>query len=179
MMFNWIQGNANEGLNTHEGKYYKMGFDHMLKIGKTKFGDKNVIVDPFARNCKWGTITNDLDINTDAIHHMDALEFLKTIRNNSVDYVLFDPPFSQRQAERYEIGHTNIYTDPTYVSQCFFHIHRILKNNGLVLKLGYNSSRHNKSLEMVKGWIINFGASRNDVIMTIFQKNQRTLEEYI
>jgi len=177
--FNRIQGASFESLDTSEGKYYKMGFTEMLKLGKAEFGNKNVIVDPFARNCKWGTITNDLDENTDAIHHMDALEFLKSIKTRSADYVLFDPPFSERQAERYELGHKNIYTDPAYLSKCFFHIGRILKNNGLVLKLGYNSSRNNKNLELVKGWLVNFGASRNDVIMTIWQKNQSSLEDYL
>tara|TARA_R110000823_G_C15765345_1_gene483416 strand:- start:247 stop:786 length:540 start_codon:yes stop_codon:yes gene_type:complete len=179
MKFSLIQGGNYEGLNTHEGKYYKLGFKKMLDLGGKEFGSKSIIVDPFALNCNWGNFTNDLNPNTNAEFNLDALEFLQTIESNSVDYVLFDPPFSQRQAERYEIGHQNIYTDPSYVSNCFFHIARILKINGYVLKLGYNSTRHNSSLKLIEGWIVNFGGSRHDVIMTIWQNVQNTLEEYL
>lgn len=38
---------------------------------------KSVIIDPFANSNKYGTITNDLNPNTSAQFHIDALEFLK------------------------------------------------------------------------------------------------------
>ncbi len=60
--------------------------------------DEPIIVDPFARNCSIGTITNDIDPETDALYHMDALDFLtRVVKTDSADLVLFDPPYSPRQ----------------------------------------------------------------------------------
>ena len=57
------------------------------------------IVDPFANNNKLATVTNDLDTQYDTDYHMDALDFLKIFDDNSVDTVLYDPPYSPRQVE--------------------------------------------------------------------------------
>ena len=54
-------------------------------------------VDPFANRNKFATITNDLNPEYDTDYHMDALDFLKTFKDNSVDGILYDPPFSPRQ----------------------------------------------------------------------------------
>ena len=56
----------------------------------------NIWVDPFVRNSTFKPVcelTNDLDLNFEATHHVEALEFLKGIGTNSVDGVLFDPPY--------------------------------------------------------------------------------------
>ena len=47
-----------------------------------------VIIDPFARESKYGTITNDLNPEFDTTYHMDALEFMKTQPNNSADHTI-------------------------------------------------------------------------------------------
>lgn len=60
--------------------------------------DKAVIIDPFANKSKYGTITNDLNPNTGAMFHIDALEFLKMQQDGSADMILYDPPYSMRQA---------------------------------------------------------------------------------
>lgn len=172
-MFERIQGGSSDGINTHESHYYELGFETMLHRSVNP-----VIVDPFARNCSWGTMTNDIDENTDAQSHMDALLWLESIDRSIADYVLFDPPFSRRQAEEKYSGHVNVYTDPGYVTKCFKEIERILKNGGKVLKLGYNSTKHSKLLDLEKGWVVNFGGNRNDVIMTIWRKGQTTLDKY-
>ena len=49
-------------------------------------------VDPFANRNKFATITNDLNPEYDTDYHMDALDFLKTFKDNSVDGILYDPP---------------------------------------------------------------------------------------
>src|ERR1039458_6585876 len=56
-------------------------------------------VDPFARNKRWATHTNDLNPETEAEHHMEAGEFLHKLVADGVkaDLVLFDPPYSPRQ----------------------------------------------------------------------------------
>ena len=42
-------------------------------------------------------ISNDLDTKYDTDFHKDALDFLKTFKDNSVDMILYDPPYSPRQ----------------------------------------------------------------------------------
>jgi hypothetical protein len=174
MKFERIVGGSFDGKDTHESKYYQIG----LRAATSGMGGLLKIADPFARNCPWGTHTNDIDPNTNAQSNMDALQWLKEQPSEYFDVVLFDPPFSAIQAKKYEAGHINVYTDPSYVSNCWFEIARILASSGKVVKLGYNSTRHVNTLDMVRGYIVNFGGSRNDVIMTIWEKNQLTLEEY-
>ena len=41
--------------------------------------EKEIILDPFARDCKYGTVTNDLNPEFDTDFHMDALDFLKML----------------------------------------------------------------------------------------------------
>lgn len=176
-MFQRMQGGSFEGRNTHEGHYYKMGFDYMIKPQRsilTQIKDLR-IADPFARNCPWASHTNDIDPETRAESHIDALLWLESLETEYFDYVLFDPPFSKRQAEEKYNGHVNVYTDPGYVAKCFQQIARILKNGGKVLKLGYNSNRDSHLLDLEKGWLICFGGNRNDVIMTLWVKGQARL----
>ena len=42
-----------------------------------------VIVDPFANECKYGTIRNDLNPEFDTDYHMDALQFLQSLDDES------------------------------------------------------------------------------------------------
>jgi hypothetical protein len=58
-----------------------------------------VSVDPFARDKRWATHTNDLNPATAAEHHMDAEAFCLMLAAKGVkaDLVLFDPPYSPRQ----------------------------------------------------------------------------------
>ena len=177
MNFERIQGGSSDGIDTSQSKYFKMGFRQMVNPTPFMTHTHHKIADPFARNSSWGTHTNDIDPSTKAQSHMDALEWLQSLPTGEFSYVLFDPPFSARQAKKYEVGHVNIYTDPGYVNKCFNEIFRILVINGYVLKLGYNSSRPN-GFDLKRGWIVNFGGNRNDVIMTILVKSQMSLEAF-
>ena len=55
------------------------------------------IVDPFARESKFGTVRNDIDPQYVTEYHLDATEFLKLLPSSSADMVLYDPPYSTRQ----------------------------------------------------------------------------------
>jgi hypothetical protein len=61
--------------------------------------DRTVIVDPFARHARIGTITNDLDPRCGADYQLDARDFLRLLATQhvSADALLFDPPYSPRQ----------------------------------------------------------------------------------
>lgn len=67
------------------------------ELVETYMREKEIIVDPFANNCKIGNVTNDLDDEYRTTHNMDAIEFLEMLPNNYADGVLFDPPYSFRQ----------------------------------------------------------------------------------
>lgn len=54
-------------------------------------------IDPYANKNKIAEITNDLNPEFYTDYNMDALDFLKMFNDNSVDGVLFDPPYSPRQ----------------------------------------------------------------------------------
>lgn len=183
MMFERLVGASSDGLDTHKCGYFQVGLAYLLtdKMDNIfpRISDFEV-ADPFARNCTVGTRTNDIDPDTTAQDHMDALLWLESQPDIYFDAVIFDPPFSKTQAERkYESGHVNVYTDPKYIKDCFSEIARILKPGGRVLKLGYNSTRHNPLLDLKKGWCVCFGGCRNDVIMTLWQKNQYDLSSFM
>ena len=54
-------------------------------------------IDPFANRNRLANVTNDLNADYDTDYHMDALDFLKMFPDDSVDGVLYDPPYSPRQ----------------------------------------------------------------------------------
>ena len=134
---------------------------------------REVIVDPFARNCKYGTITNDLSPDFDTDYHLDALEFLHKIPSNSADCVLYDPPYSLRQVvECYKgIGKTITQQDTqsSWRAKHLDEIARILKPNGIALCFGWNSAGVGKKRGFVLEEIllVPHGGSKNDTICTV------------
>ena len=63
--------------------------------------ESKVSIDPFARNNRWATHTNDLNPDTRAECHMEAGDYLAKLRTDGVvaDLVIFDPPYSPRQVK--------------------------------------------------------------------------------
>ena len=58
---------------------------------------------PFAAGNRLANVTNDIDPQYDTDFHMDATDFLNLFKLDSVDTVLYDPPYSPRQvAECYK-----------------------------------------------------------------------------
>jgi len=49
-------------------------------------------LNPFANTSKYG-ITNDIDPDFDTDYNLDATDFLKLFEDNSIDGILYDPPF--------------------------------------------------------------------------------------
>ena len=96
-----------------------------------------ISIDPFANNCKLANITNDLNPEYNTDYHMDAVEFLKTFNDNSVDFIFYDPPYSLRQvSECYKNVGVRVTTETTQSSWRTKHINeisRILKPNGVAM----------------------------------------------
>jgi hypothetical protein len=176
--FERFQGGSHDGIETSKCKYYVRGFNKALFMTRSLEGE---IIDPFARNCKWGTITNDMDPEIKTVdYNLESLEFMRLMKTNSSKMVLFDPPFSDRQAKKYELGDTNLYcTGDGRIGKLCKEVERVLKPGGLMVKLGYNSSKPTKNFDLLHCMVVNFGGTRNDVILTIWRKNTTTLEDFM
>lgn len=138
---------------------------------------KQIIIEPFANNSKWGTIRNDLNPEYDTDFHMDALEFLKQFKNEFADVVLYDPPFSIHQAQECykSYGTEKLKTTPSsmkYWGDCKNEVARILKPNGIAICCGWSSMGIgiNRGFEMQEILLVPHGGSKNDTIVTVEKK---------
>lgn len=151
--------------------------------------NSKVSVDPFARNKRWATHTNDLNPNTAAEYHLEALEFLAMLKEQGVhaDVVLFDPPYSARQvAECYaQVGRSVTMQDTQGKSWADWKdaIAAICAPCAVVLSFGWNSVgmgiKHNFIAEEIL--IVSHGGVHNDTICTVERKvenGQLMLEGY-
>lgn len=130
-------------------------------------------IDPFANKNKIATITNDLNPDFDTDYHLDALEFLKLFDDNSVDGVLYDPPYSPRQVSEcykgfgYEV--TQQTTQASFWSNQKKEISRIVKKGGKVIAFGWNSGGigNKYGFEMKRILLVPHGGYHNDTICTV------------
>lgn len=138
-------------------------------------------IDPFANNNKIADITNDLNPSYDTDYHMDALEFLKTFDDSSVDGVLFDPPYSPRQIkECYDsvgISVTTETTQSSFWTNIKTEIARIVKVNGKVISFCWNSTGIGikNGFEIDRILLVCHGGWHNDTICTVETKVEGSL----
>lgn len=136
----------------------------------------DVVVDPFANNNDYGTITNDLDPSCNTDYHMDATEFLKILDDNIADVVLYDPPYSPRQVsecyQKFGMTVNMATTQASYWSKQKEQIGRIVKPNGIVITCGWNSGGIGKKygFEIEEILLVPHGGWHNDTIVTVERK---------
>ena len=136
-------------------------------------------VDPFANQNKIASITNDLSKEYDTDYHMDALDFLNMFDSESVDGVLYDPPYSPRQvSECYNSVGYNVTWDTTKASFWGNHkraISRIVKLGGKVITFGWNSGGigYKYGFEIERILLIPHGGWHNDTIFTVEVKTHK------
>ena len=138
---------------------------------------KNVkIIDPFSNQSKIATITNDIDTQYDTDYHLDALDFLKMFEDNSIDMVLYDPPYSPRQvSECYRSLDKTVNmqtTQASFWSNQKKEIGRIVKQGGIVITCGWNSGGIGKKygFEIIEILLVPHGGWHNDTIVTVERK---------
>lgn len=130
-------------------------------------------IDPFANRNKVATVTNDLSMEYDTDYHLDALDFMKLFEDNSVDGVLYDPPYSPRQvSECYNDVGYNVTWDTTKASFWGNHkreISRIVKIGGKVITFGWNSGGigYKYGFEIERILLVPHGGWHNDTICTV------------
>ena len=135
-----------------------------------------LVIDPFANANKLATVTNDLDPQYDTDYHLNALDFLKQLKANSVDLVLYDPPYSPRQvSESYKLLDMSVNmatTQSSYWSKQKRQIARIVKVGGYVISCVWNSGGIGKKhgFEIQEILLVAHGGWHNDTIVTVERK---------
>lgn len=176
---------ANKDTHTHRGykKAHRIVKDLMLQ-GNYGLGVQYDTLDLFARTCPWADFRNDLNPifkeNGQTNMCMDALEAAKTFDNASLAVVYCDPPFSPQMAEsKYdEVGTTNLYSDPSYMSKLGKEMYRIVEPGGFVIKAGFNSNAPDPRFVAVAFILSHYHGSRNDVIFSVWQRQDGNLAIY-
>lgn len=148
------------------------------------------VADPFAGYNSPANITNDLDEEAPVNFHLEASDFAKQLDDNSLDGVLFDPPYSYRQiSEHYKAyGKKATAKDTSYN---FYHrvmkeLHPKIKEGGYTISFGWNSNGFPKTwgYEAVEYLIVAHGLHHNDTIVVVQRKlptpvTQQTLNKLI
>jgi len=138
-------------------------------------------IDPFAGQNSPAELRNDLNPNTDAQHHLDALAFVKCVDDSvkRFDGCLFDPPYSLRQIkESYESVGVD-YNKLSDRSGAFTDVRDILAHlilpGGVVICCGWNTNGFAK----IRGFILErvlvvaHGGNHHDTLVTVERKSQK------
>ena len=147
--------------------------------------NSDLVVDPFANEysikneiiCKQ-YISNDIDTSFDTDYHLEAQEFMKLFDVNSVDVVLFDPPYSGRQvAECYKKLNKTVTMNDTnsgYFTKFKKEISRILKQNGICITCCWNTNGIGKKygFEIIEILDVAHGSMHNDTLVTVELKDK-------
>lgn len=146
-----------------------------------------VSIDPFARNKNWATYTNDLNPQTLAQSHLDAIDFLESLvdRDIKADLLIFDPPYSPRQiSECYQAAGLKAGMRDTQnarlYSACRNAALKVLTDDAIVISCGWNSSGMGtgRGFELVEILLVCHGGAHNDTIVTVEKRipvQQQTL----
>lgn len=135
--------------------------------------EKGLWIDPFCGENSLAYVTNDLNPDIKADSNVDAIEFLRMFDDESIDGVLYDPPYSVRQvAECYkQVGYvvTQETTRADWYTKIKKEIARITKLDGKVICCGWNSGGIGKTLgfEMTRILLIPHGGIHQDTIVTV------------
>lgn len=139
-----------------------------------ELGGGGQILDPFARNCEFAhPYTNDINPDTRAMEHLDAEDWLQEISDKylseSFDGAILDPPFSNHQAEEI-YGTSNLYTNPAKMKKIEMLLGNLIRSGGKIVKFGYNSNFSHNSFECIGIFLVRYGGSMNDMIISVHQR---------
>lgn len=141
-----------------------------------------VSVDPFARNSRAATFTNDLNPGTAAEYHMDAVDFLRAMATKEViaDLVLLDPPYSPRQiTECYAAAGLKATTSDTQNSRFMADVRdaveAITRRGSVVLSFGWNSTGMGDRWTTDSIMLVCHGGAHNDTICLVQRQNEDAL----
>lgn len=142
-------------------------------------GDGTGWVDPFAGENSPAEITNDLNPLRPAKFHLHAKDFAEQL-DQKYKGVLFDPPYSLRQAKEcydgigYGMSVEDTQSFPNNVKDVLAHKIEI---GGHAICFGWNSGGFGKGLgfEMIEILLVPHGGHHSDTIVTVEKKIQYRL----
>jgi len=137
-------------------------------------GDGKGWIDPFAGENSPAEITNDIE-GRGANFQMDALDFLRSRENDSINGVLFDPPYSVEQClRRYTPKFKGTAGRAEYWARCKDEIARIITTGGTCISFCWDSTGLglDRGFEIVEILLCCHGACHNDTIVTVEKKVQ-------
>ena len=155
---------------------------------KRYLNGSTISVDPFARDKRWATHTNDLNPETKAEHHMDAEKFLLMLGVQGVksDLVIFDPPYSPRQiSECYKSVGLEVGMKETQSALLYKRVRNaiapILSEDAVVLSFGWNTVGMGKGhgFEIIEILLCCHGGAHNDTICMAERRAVSSIPEEI
>ncbi len=145
---------------------------------KRYLAQSKISIDPFARDKRWATYTNDLNPDTNAETHIECEGFLQMLIDQGVvaDLIILDPPYSPRQVkECYDsIGLKMIQSDAwggATRKRRRNLVNQLIPPGGFALTFGWDTNGMGR-----KGWVIKeillvaHGSDHNDTICLVEQK---------
>jgi hypothetical protein len=130
-----------------------------------------ISVDPFARNCRWFTHTNDLNPETAAENHLEAREFLRSLRDRGIraDLLICDPPYSPRQiVECYAVAGLKPTMVDTQSARLMSEVRELLEeiatDDAVCLSFGWSSVGMGKGWSVERIMLVSHGGAHNDTI---------------
>jgi hypothetical protein len=139
-------------------------------------GDGKGWIDPFAGYNSPAELTNDINPDTPALYHLDAIRFCDILMGDWKG-VLFDPPYSLRQLKECYKGvglsmtqeDSNLF--PQNIKQALV---RFLPPGSIAITFGWNSQGFGKNLgfEIIEILLVAHGRSHNDTIVVVEKKMQ-------
>jgi hypothetical protein len=133
-------------------------------------------IDPFANRNRIAKVTNDLDPEMKADYCMDALDFLKRFETGSIDFVLYDPPYSPRQvSECYRkmgLSVNMATTQASFWGNLKKEIARVTKSGAVVISFGWNTNGigKTKGFEILEILAVAHGGQHNDTLCVVERK---------
>lgn len=140
-----------------------------------------VSIDPFARNKRWATYTNDLNPKTAAQYHMDAEDFIRAYASqHSPDLFLFDPPYSIHQiVATYSQFGIDRDGKGTHNGALYSRVRKAIKDiaqpGTVVLSFGWNSAGMGKGFEIEEVLLVCHGGAHNDTICMAERRKELSL----
>jgi len=145
-------------------------------------GDGKGWIDPFAGMCSPAEFTNDLNPETCAKYHMDAVEFIKMFNNELFKGCLFDPPYTYGQIcesyKRWGIKSADLKNNNQLYAQVKDVIAPKIMPGGYVLHFGYHSNGfgRGRGFKVIEIVLIAHGGAHYDTICTVEKKMNRMLD---
>jgi hypothetical protein len=142
-------------------------------------------IDPFANNGELYKLfpdtlifTNDLNPACETHYHLDAYNFINQFVNETIDGVLYDPPYSTRQVsevyKNFGLPVTQKTTTNAFWSTQKKAIGKVVRKGGLAITFGWNSGGigATNGFEIEEILLVPHGGWHNDTIVTVERKTK-------